>query len=101
MAAPCKRNLFSGRSVKNCRSTGVKEQNTTDNVLIDHNYEIGYVCELDRGCDLCFPGVPLLARSRKISLDEWKTARRVVELDTLVRGLSSCSKFRMGLLYLI
>ena len=41
---------------------------------------------------MCFPGVPRLARSRKISLNELKTGRRVVELDILVRGISSCSK---------
>ena len=36
MAAPCKRNVFNGQFVKHCRSTGVKEQNTIDNVFIDH-----------------------------------------------------------------
>ena len=71
-AVPCKRNVFNGLFVKHRRSTGVKEQNSIDNVLIDLNYEIGHICE-GGGCDLCFPGCRDL-------------------LDTLVRGLSSCSK---------
>ena len=68
MVAPCKRNVFNGQFVKHRRSTGVKEQNTIDNVLIDNNYEIGHVCEGREGVICVFRGCLDLREAEKYLL---------------------------------
>ena len=100
MAAPSrqsgrKRNSFNGRFRKD-RTTPKPEEN----IIIDHNYDIGHVCEGEHGCEVCCPGVARLAKSKKISIGGWKTGRRVVELDVLVKGLGACEKCKLGPLYL-
>ena len=66
------------------------------NVIIEHNYSVGDVCEgidcSNLTCNVCFHDVPVDKRSNI----NWKEGRRVVEFGVLLSKLQVCEKCRLG-----
>ncbi|XP_062576614.1 uncharacterized protein LOC134238504 isoform X3 [Saccostrea cucullata] len=69
------------------------------NVLVDHNYVFGHICEGET-CETCFPGMKSLVNSKKFSSDGWRNGRRVIEWNTVVDALENCCHCKCGPLYL-
>lgn len=67
------------------------------NVLIEHNYVSGHVCENDMNtCSK--PGCPFDKTSlgKSVSVDGWKNGSRIIDLGVLLSNLRSCKFCRLG-----
>ncbi|XP_061192131.1 uncharacterized protein LOC133200328 [Saccostrea echinata] len=69
------------------------------NVLVDHNYISGHICEGDT-CETCFPGMKSLINSKKFSANGWRNGRRVIEWVSVIDALENCRHCKCGPLYL-
>jgi len=65
-------------------------------VLIDHNFGVGHTCNLPKCLLNECPLSNNINYGKNVSRDGWKTGRRIVELEVLLRSLQSCKAGRLG-----
>ena len=73
-----------------------KRSYSKTNVLIHHNFGVGHTCNVSKCLSNECPLSNNYNFGKNVSREGWKTGRRIVELEVLLRSLQSCKAFRLG-----